>query len=48
MIPDDLGVRSSRARDYLRRHEQARRERVRRIALSLAPLAAFALMFWRV
>jgi hypothetical protein len=46
--PDEPGASVYRAREYLRRHERARRERVRRIVLSLLPLAAFALMFWRV
>ncbi len=43
---DDL-ARIRGAREYLRRHERARRERARRIALTLAPVAAFLLMFWR-
>lgn len=36
-----------RAREYLRRHEQERRARRQRVALTLAPVAAFVLMFWR-
>lgn len=48
MGPDNPGVRSMRAREYLRRHERAHRERVRRAVWSLAPLVAFAIMFWRV
>lgn len=43
--PYDPRVRNARAREYLRRHK---RERVRRIALTFAPIAAFLLMFWRV
>lgn len=45
---EDLGPRVAHARAYLRKHERARRERVRRVAWSLAPLVAFAIMFWRV
>lgn len=42
--PHDPRVRNARARAYLRKRH---RERVRRIALTLAPVAAFLLMFWR-
>lgn len=40
----DPRVRNARAREYLRRHKRARRQR---IALALAPVAAFVVMFWR-